>query len=294
MTLISTKWFIWFSKVLNHFYTREFSSIKSFLSIQLLNELWYPFYVTFSILNPSWFVFRSSFSKNINLLRLRWSFNIRHLSSLRSLISYSHRKKNLTAIITKNLFRPIWNISFSKNAFIFWYSSMIKSFRFRIFIIKFFNRVQIHRGPKKAPYFFFHPKVLFYNFFLYFSGGVDSRHARFFWHQYGSNWRIYYAAVNKRWGVLYQKISSSDTAVIQERFWQEQCTWQKNKSTFSSQISGDRKCSRCSTKATAVDIVQTFKSNRPGSFLILWLMSLQNVSRPAIFRSVCLCKIWIL
>ena len=34
---------------------------------------------------------------------------------------------------------------------------------------------------KKAPYFVFHPKVAFYNFFPYFSGGVDSRPGRFFW-----------------------------------------------------------------------------------------------------------------
>ena len=33
---------------------------------------------------------------------------------------------------------------------------------------------------KKAPYFVFHPKVVFYNFFPYFSGGVDSRPGRFF------------------------------------------------------------------------------------------------------------------
>ena len=33
--------------------------------------------------------------------------------------------------------------------------------------------------PKKALYFVFHPKVVFYNFFPYFSGGVDSRPGRF-------------------------------------------------------------------------------------------------------------------
>ena len=38
----------------------------------------------------------------------------------------------------------------------------------------------IQGGPKKAPYFFFHPKVVFYNFFPYYSGGVDSRPGRLF------------------------------------------------------------------------------------------------------------------
>ena len=47
----------------------------------------------------------------------------------------------------------------------------------------------------------FHSKVVFYSFFPYFSGGVDSRPVRFFWHQYISNWTIYYVAADKNyWG----------------------------------------------------------------------------------------------
>ena len=110
---------------------------------------------------------------------------------------------------------------------------------------------------KKAPYFVFHPKVLLYNFFRYFSGGVDSSPGRFFWHQYGSNWTIYYAAADKNHrGVLCHKISSSDTVAMQERFWQGQCIWWKENSTFGGQILGDRKCSRCPTKATVVNIIE--------------------------------------
>ena len=78
----------------------------------------------------------------------------------------------------------------------------------------------------KALYFVFHPKVVLYNFFPYFSSGVDSRPGRFFRNQYGSTWTIYYAPVYKNHrGVLCHKISSSDTAAVQERFWQKQCTW---------------------------------------------------------------------
>ena len=66
------------------------------------------------------------------------------------------------------------------------------------------------------------------------------------WHQYGSNWTLYYAAGDKNhWGILYCKISSSDTAAMQERFWQEQCTWWKDNSTFGGQIWEGRKCGRC-------------------------------------------------
>ena len=110
---------------------------------------------------------------------------------------------------------------------------------------------------KKHPILIYIPKLCFTIFVPYFSGGLDSRPGRFFWHQYGSNWTIYYAAADKYYqGVLCHKISSSYTAAMQERFWQEQCTWQKENSTFGGEISGDRKCSRCPTKATLVNIVQ--------------------------------------
>ena len=104
---------------------------------------------------------------------------------------------------------------------------------------------------KKAPYFVFHPKVVFYNLFQYFSDGVDSRPGRFFWQQYGSNWTLYYAAPDENHrGVLCRKISSSDTAAMQERFWQEQCTWWKDNSTFGGQFSEDRKRGRCPQRST--------------------------------------------
>ena len=94
---------------------------------------------------------------------------------------------------------------------------------------------------KKVPCFVFHPKVVFYIFFPYFSRGVDSRPGRFFWHQFGSKWTLYYAGVDKSHrGVRCCKISSSNTAVMQERFWQEQCAWWKDNSTFGGQISEDR------------------------------------------------------
>ena len=99
---------------------------------------------------------------------------------------------------------------------------------------------------KKAPYFVFHPKVVFYNFFPYFSGGVDSRPGRFFWHIYGSNWALYYPAADKNHrGELCHKISTSDTAAKRERFWQKQFTWYRDNATFGDQISGDKKCGRC-------------------------------------------------
>ena len=38
----------------------------------------------------------------------------------------------------------------------------------------------VQGGPEKAPWFVFHPKVVFHNFFPYFSVGVDSMPGRFF------------------------------------------------------------------------------------------------------------------
>ena len=76
-------------------------------------------------------------------------------------------------------------------------------------------------------------KLCFTNLLPYLSVGVDSSPGRFFRHQYGSNWTLYYAAADKDYqGVLCNKISSSHTTAMQERFRQEQCTWQKDNSTF--------------------------------------------------------------
>ena len=74
-------------------------------------------------------------------------------------------------------------------------------------------------GPKKCSILFFIPKLCFTIFFPYFSGGVDSRPGRFFWHQYGSKLTLYFAGADKNHqGVLCRKISSSDTAAVQEIF----------------------------------------------------------------------------
>ena len=43
----------------------------------------------------------------------------------------------------KNFFRPIWSVTFCKSIHIFWYSNITNNFKFRIFIINFFTRVNI-------------------------------------------------------------------------------------------------------------------------------------------------------
>ena len=43
----------------------------------------------------------------------------------------------------KIFFRPIWNVTFCKNIFIFWYSNNITNFKFNIFSIFFFTRINI-------------------------------------------------------------------------------------------------------------------------------------------------------
>ena len=41
----------------------------------------------------------------------------------------------------KDFFRPIGSVSFTKNTFVFWHFYMIANFKFRIFTINFFTRV---------------------------------------------------------------------------------------------------------------------------------------------------------
>ena len=62
---------------------------------------------------------------------------------------------------------------------------------------------------------------------------------------------LYYTAADKNHqGMLCCKISSSDTVAVQQRFWQKQCTWWKDISTFGGQISEDRNWDRCRQRPT--------------------------------------------
>ena len=89
--------------------------------------------ITFSILNSFWFVSCNSFSKNVPIVP----------SPLRSLISYVHNAEFLTFLITKSFFRPIWNVTFCKNVFIFWRSYIVTKFKLRVSLLIFFTRVNL-------------------------------------------------------------------------------------------------------------------------------------------------------
>ena len=59
---------------------------------------------------------------------------------------------------------------------------------------------------------------------------------------------LYYAAADKNhWGVLCHKISSSDTATMQGRFWQKQCTWWKDQFWKTESVADDHKGWHCSS-----------------------------------------------
>ena len=104
-------------------------------------------------------------------------------------------------LMKKNIFRPAWSFLDHLDE-----SKVNQSFSYRV-------------AQKKRPILFFIPKLCFTIFFPYFSGGVDSRPGRFFWHQYGSKLTLYFAGADKNHqGVLCRKISSSDTAAVQEIF----------------------------------------------------------------------------
>ena len=81
---------------------------------------------------------------------------------------------------------------------------------------------------KKRPILLFIPKLCCTIFFPYFSGGVNNRPGRLFWHQYGSKWTLYYAAADKIIETYFAAKSvlknsknlpkNSDTAAMQEYF----------------------------------------------------------------------------
>ena len=61
----------------------------------------------------------------------------------KSLITYVHGTVFLTFFDHKHVFRPIWDIAFCKNIVICRYSNMVTIFKFRIFLIVFFIKVNI-------------------------------------------------------------------------------------------------------------------------------------------------------
>ena len=112
--------------------------------------------------------------------------------------------------------------------------------------------------PKKRPISFFIPKSCFTFFFSIF----------FRWCRQQA-WEIILTPIwiqlddllrsNRQPAIIEAYFATKSvllTVAMQERFWQGQCTWQKDSSKFGGQISGDRKCSRCPTKSTVVNIVQ--------------------------------------
>ena len=94
---VSTKMFIRFRKVLTRLYW-----YKSFLSTQLLNELSYPFYLTFPFI--TFFIDYFFYSKFLLIYFLQFFFIKRIAitsSSLRLLITYVHGTVFLIYLITK-------------------------------------------------------------------------------------------------------------------------------------------------------------------------------------------------
>ena len=112
--------------------------------MQLLKKLWYPFHltyslslfllITFSTLIFFWICFSLFFlvNRSNNFFSVKDTNNICPRHGVFSFFNH------------KNFFNPIWNRAFCKTVFLFWYSNNISNFKFRIFIINFFTRVNIH------------------------------------------------------------------------------------------------------------------------------------------------------
>ena len=71
---------------------------------------------------------------------------------------------------------------------------------------------------------------------------------------------LYYAAADKNhWGVLCRKISSSDTATMQGRFWQKQCTWWKDQFWKTGSVADDHKGWHCSSFGIIPENIQNLR-----------------------------------
>ena len=115
----------------------------SFLSIQLLNKLLYFFHLTYSLSPfllitfsiPNYFCFFVPQFVSLKLSSNLFSFKkTNNICSRHSIFNFFNHK---------NFFRSIWNVTLCKNIFIFLYSISITNFKFRIFIINFYTRVNI-------------------------------------------------------------------------------------------------------------------------------------------------------
>ena len=144
--------------------------------------------------------------------------------------------------------------------------------------------------PKIAPYFAFHCKIVFYKSLAISFSWCRQHLERFFRHQYGSNWTLYYAAADKDYhGVLCNKISSSHTTAMQERFRQEQCTWQKDNSTFGGKILEDGKCGRCTQRSTSFIFWHNsweYSKSKRMSYEILQKLNSPSLTRICYFKNI--------
>ena len=116
-------------KVLTHFYT------MSVFLIQLLNELSYPFYLTyslspfliiFSILNFCWLVF-------LHFFFIKTSSN---WFTIPVTNNWSPRNCIFNFANNKNFFKPILRVSFRKNVFLFWNYNTIANLNLGSFLLQ--------------------------------------------------------------------------------------------------------------------------------------------------------------
>ena len=110
----------------------------TFLSIQLLKELLQRFHLAYSL---SLF-FKYFFYPNFFLFDFCNSFFVKRFKSIFSVKITNNtcpRHSAFNSFNHKYFFRPIWNVVYWKNVFIFWYSNNTTNFKFSIFFITFFT-----------------------------------------------------------------------------------------------------------------------------------------------------------
>ena len=118
---------------------KDFSFLKysliyifSFLSIQLLKELLWPFHVKYSSLSFHFYYFFNCKLFLICFLQIICVKLSISFFTVKITNSICPRYSIFNFFNHKNFFWIIWNMAFCKNIFVFWYFYMVTNFRFRI------------------------------------------------------------------------------------------------------------------------------------------------------------------
>ena len=123
----------------------ENNSVKkiiSYLSIQLINELSQRFHLAYS-LSPLLLITFSTLNCLVCLLQFFFIKRSNNFFTIKITNNMCPRHSIFNLFTHKDLFKFVWNKTFCKNVFIFWYSCIINNIKLRTTIFFFYIKVNI-------------------------------------------------------------------------------------------------------------------------------------------------------